>query len=146
MSGRSAEPLLRGERITSLFYFFIHSIMDTNSILTDAEIRNFLTQKSRGHDIAAAVAWEALDTDEPKTFFDDLLRHGCISGMASSMIYYRDTHAFFDRHYREIEDIRQTFTEQNIHLSLIQGDLKNFCAWMAFEEIAYQLAGELALT
>ena len=71
---------MRGERITSLFYFFIHSIMDTNIIHTDAEIRNFLTQKARGHDIAAAVAREALDTDEPKTFFPDLLRFGCVSG------------------------------------------------------------------
>lgn len=59
------------------------------------------------------------------------------------MIYYCDTHAFFDEHYDEIEGIRHYFTDEEIHPSMISGDLKNFYAWMAFEEVAYQMAEEL---
>ena len=35
-------------------------------------------------------------------FFDDLFRCGCQSGFISSLIYYADTHAFYDKHYYEI--------------------------------------------
>jgi hypothetical protein len=38
-------------------------------------------------------------------FFRDLARGGCISGMVGTLIYYTDTHKFFDSHYYEIMDI-----------------------------------------
>lgn len=78
-------------------------------------------------------------------FFSDLLNYGCVSGMVGSLIYYHDTHVFFDRHYAEIEEIRHIFTDQDIHPSVINDDLKNFYAWMAFEEVAYQMAQEMGL-
>jgi len=65
--------------------------------------------------------------------------------MVSGLIYYSETHAFFDQHYEEIEDLRIA-TEEEIGEPLkIKGDLKNFLAWFAFEETAYQLAQELDL-
>lgn len=42
-----------------------------------------------------------------------------MSGMVGSLIYYRDTHKFFDTHYAEIEEIRQLFMDEEIHLSII---------------------------
>jgi len=62
----------------------------------------------------------------------------------SSLTWYTDTHAFFDRHYDEIEDIRYRFPDQDIH-PMVCGDLKNFYAWLAFEEVAYKMAQELGL-
>jgi len=123
--------------------------MDTQIILTDREIRNFLRKKAQGDDIAAEVAQEALEhisegNGEAKHFFSGLARHGCVSGWISRLIWYTDTHAFFDRHYEEIEDIRYRFTDQDIH-PMICGDLKNFYAWLAFEEVAYEMAQELGL-
>ena len=44
--------------------------------------------KNNPGSIQAEVAQEALDYDDPQSFFNDLLQHGCISGMVSSLIYY----------------------------------------------------------
>ena len=92
--------------------------------------------------IKSAVAQEALEYDDPQSFFDDLLQHGCISGMVSSLIYYADTHGFYDKHYEEIEELRTEY-EESIGESLqINNDLKNYLAWFAFEQVAYQLVNE----
>jgi len=93
------------------------------------------------------VAEEALEygSEDIVSFFQDLLQHGCASGMVGSLIYYRDTHAFFDAHYDEIETLREEM-EDNLGEPLrITGDLKNWLAWFAFEETARQLAEELGL-
>lgn len=99
--------------------------------------------------IKNAVALEILsdaDTDEEVIiFFNDLQTYGCQSGMVSSLIYYRDTHAFFDTHYDEIEELRQDYKDSCGIDILIKYDLKNTLAWFAFEEVAYQLANELEI-
>lgn len=97
--------------------------------------------------IKACVAQEALDygSDEIETFFSDLLQHGCVSGMISSLIYYTDTHKFFDTHYNEIEELRYEFEEILGSPLNSNGDLKNWYAWFAFEETARKLAGDLGL-
>ncbi len=100
---------------------------------------------SEPNSLRAAVASEALDHDDIKGFFSDLLQHGCISGMIGSLIYYTDTHKFFDTHYNAIEDLREEY-EFNIGEPLqIKNDLKNFLAWFGFEETAYQMTLELGL-
>ncbi|PCI77818.1 MAG: hypothetical protein COB20_07105 [SAR86 cluster bacterium] len=100
---------------------------------------------SKPNSLQAAVASEALDHEDIKCFFSDLLQHGCISGMIGSLIYYTDTHTFFDAHYDAIEELRQEY-QDNIGEPLeIKENLKNFLAWFAFEETAYQMALELGL-
>lgn len=65
--------------------------------------------------------------------------------MIKKLIYYHDTHSFYDKYYNEIEELRIDF-EQSTGLPLqINGDLKNALAWFAFEETAYQLVNELGL-
>lgn len=95
--------------------------------------------------IKAAVAQEALEYHDISCFFSDLMQHGCQSGMIGSLIYYADSHNFFDRHYHEIEEIRydleQSFGEPLKPL----GDLKNWFSWLGFEETARQIADELGL-
>ena len=89
--------------------------------------------------IQAAVAQEALERESPQDFFVELAQYGCASGMVSSLIYYCDTHRFYDEYYDEIEDLRLEY-EDNLGEPLkIKGDLKNFLAWFAFEETVYQL-------
>ena len=101
--------------------------------------------KSEPDTIRAAVASEAIDYHDIIDFFNDLLRHGCQSGMVGSLIYYSDTHAFFDKHYREIEELRYQY-EQDFGMPLQpQGDLKNWYAWFAFEETARLVAEQLGL-
>ncbi|MGB1216038.1 MAG: DUF7222 domain-containing protein [Pikeienuella sp.] len=59
------------------------------------------------------------------------------------MVYYSDTHAFFDKHYDEIEELRDDWEDSVGQPLAIKDDLKNFLAWFAFEEVAYQMAEEL---
>lgn len=80
-----------------------------------------------------------------KTFFSDLLSHGCVSGMISSLVYYTDTHKFYDEYYNEIEELRKEMEECLGESILVKGDLKNFYAWFAFEETTRKLAAELEL-
>ncbi len=91
--------------------------------------------------LRAAVAQEALDCGyDIAAFFTDLLHHGCQSGMISSLIYYHDTHAFFDKHYDEIEALRYELEHELGEPLKPQGDLKNWYAWIAFEETARMMS------
>lgn len=92
--------------------------------------------------IMADVAQTALNAaySDLKGFFSDLLSHGCISGMISHLVYYADTHAYFDKHYNEIEEIRFDLEDSLGETLKPQGDLKNWCAWLAFEETARKIA------
>ena len=97
--------------------------------------------------IAAYVATEALyyNDDDPVIFFTDLQRSGCQSGMIGGLIYYYDTHAFFDRYYDEIEELREDYEDSVGEPLRINGDLKNWLAWFAFEETAFCMANDLKL-
>ncbi len=93
--------------------------------------------------IRAVVAQEAMEYNNPADFFSDLLQWGCQSGMVSRLIYYTDTRAFYDKYYHEIEGLRYELEESMGERLQPQGDLKNWYAWMGFEETARVLADEL---
>lgn len=92
--------------------------------------------------LRAAVATEALNSgyNSIAAFFSDLQQHGCQSGMVGSLIYYHDTHTFYDKHYDEIEQLRHELEEALGESLQPKGDLKNWFAWMAFEETAHKIA------
>lgn len=94
--------------------------------------------------LRSAVAREALAfwTDDPRQMFEDLALAGCQAGTISSLIYYADTHSFFDTFYEEIEELREDWEDQIGEPVQIRGDLKNFLAWFAFEETAFRMARE----
>ncbi len=97
------------------------------------------------NNIEKAIALEALGRDNIQDFFSDLLTYRCASGMISSLVYYANTHEFYNTHYYQIEDIRTEY-EDNTGLTItVNGDLKNFFAWFSFEETAYRMAQELGL-
>lgn len=115
--------------------------------ISDTQLRQILSDilEKAPYGLEAEVIREALDYHDISDFFHDLMKNGCISGMIGSLIYYTDTHAFYDKHYADIEWMRIEY-EENIGEPLtIKGDLKNFLAWYAFEETAYQLAGKIGL-
>lgn len=95
--------------------------------------------------LKAAVAREALDYHNVSDFFTDLLSHGCQSGMVGSLIYYSDTHKFYDAHYHDIEELRYDLERSLGETLKPQGDLKNWYAWLGFEETARLLADELGV-
>ena len=99
------------------------------------------------HSIRGYVAEEALhySAEDCATFFHDILCYGCISGMVSWLIYYKDTHRFFDMYYHEIDELREEFEDSTGEPLQIKGDLKNMLARFAFEETAYRMACEMGL-
>jgi len=112
--------------------------------MTSNELKNKLQTIANNpiDSIEKAVALESLEYDEIKNFFSDLLNHGCVTGMVGSLIYYSDTHAFFDTHYDQIEELRNEY-EENTGMALpIKYNLKNHLAWFGFEETAYKMVNE----
>jgi hypothetical protein len=103
--------------------------------------------KNNPNTIKACVAKEALEHsyDNIKNFFSDLLQHGCISGMISSLIYYKDTEEFFHKYYEEIIDLKTEFEESTGESLKIPHQVANYLAWFSFEKVSYQLANELGL-
>jgi hypothetical protein len=102
--------------------------------------------KTAPHSLRADVAREALNCGYDITsFFSDLLQHGCQSGIVGKLIYYHDTHQFYDTYYDEIENLRMELEDSFGESLCPQGDLKNWFAWMAFEETARMIADELLL-
>jgi len=64
--------------------------------------------------------------------------------MVSSLIYYADTHAFYEKHYDEIEDIRCQLIHDGIEVNFPEcSDIKNFYAWLSFEQRAYEIYNTL---
>lgn len=83
--------------------------------------------------------------DDPARYLADLSQHGYISGMVGPLIYYTDTHAFFDRHYDEIERLREEIEDTLGEPLTLSGDLKNALAWFAFEQTALAIADEIGV-
>ena len=107
-----------------------------------AKLRKVLKEicKAEPRTLRSAVAEEALHYDDPFQFFHDLQNYGCACGMVGSLIYHVDTRDFYDEHYAEIEGLREDWEAAMGEQIKINGDLKNFFAWFAFEETAYRMA------
>ena len=95
--------------------------------------------------------------DEIKSFFSDLLNHGCVSGMINSLIYYSDTNKFYKKHENEIEELinnisddfgYKTRAEAVNSLNGIKETIeqeRNLLAWFGFEETARKISEEIEL-
>ena len=116
--------------------------------MTNNELKNKLQaiiDTTYGDTLETEVAKEALEHDDDiALFFDQLFRHGCVSGMVSSLVWYSDTREFYDKHYHQIEELRSEYEEMGCPLK-VGYDLKNDYAWFAFEVTAGRMAEELGL-
>lgn len=97
--------------------------------------------------VAEAIIDEVKDGYTFEGYISDLLQHGCVSGMVGGLIYYSDTHAFYDKHYEDIENLRTEWESETGETLPPKdcSDLKNWFAWFAYEETARQLASEVGL-
>lgn len=101
-------------------------------------------EDSLKHEVAEILV-DMLDTDinneEVLTTIEDIINHGCASGIVPALIYYKDTEAFFDRHVDEIfdlyNDLKFEYGEIDIELS------RNNLAWLSFEAMAQNILDEL---
>ena len=79
--------------------------------------------------------------------FEDIFTGGCQSGFVNHLIYYNDTHAYFDEHYDAVQDALDEYkfeTGENFNLNK-NGDIKNLGAWFVFEWYAQRLACEAGI-
>jgi hypothetical protein len=60
--------------------------------------------------------------------------------MVSSLVWYSDTHKFFDTHYYEIMEIVEDLANDGFKIEVTGEDIKNKLAWRAFEEEAWKMA------
>ena len=78
---------------------------------------------------------------------DELMEHGCQSGMVSGLIYYADTIKFFEDHKGEINELIKNVIDHAGFLGELFGDKwdvedplcldtnnQNLLAWFGFEE------------
>ena len=117
--------------------------------MTNNELKKTLQAiaDQKGLSLEKEVAREMLDNypEEIEIGFSHILNYGCATGMIGSLIYYNDTHAFFDTHYYRIEELRKEYEEGTGTSLQMNGDLKNTLAWFAFEETTYRMANEMGL-
>lgn len=115
--------------------------------MTTYELKNKLQAiaDQRKNTIEKKVAIEALYHDDIKIFFSDLLQFGCVSGMINSLMNTHNSHAFFDTHYYQIEELREEYEDSLGESLSIKNDLKTYLAWFAFEQTAYNMINEFEL-
>ena len=86
-----------------------------------------------------------------ETVIEEVLEHGCVSGIVGSLIYYYQTEEFFDKHKDAINDLAHELSEDlygnpfEIYHNLNGGCSKNNMAWFGFEEVTRIIASELEM-
>ena len=86
-----------------------------------------------------------------ETIINEVLEHGCVSGIVTSLIYYYQTEEFFDRHKNVINELAHELSEEiygnpfEIYHNLNGGCSKNNMAWFGFEEMTRIIANELEM-
>ena len=93
---------------------------------------------------------EDASSDGDHNYLNQVIEHGCVSGMVSGLIYYDDTKRFFDDHKEEINSqlteilentgssVEELFGEKwdkNDPL-IMDTQNQNVLAWFAYEETA----------
>jgi hypothetical protein len=121
--------------------------MSTTRKISEKKLKRQLqkTLDENPNTIIACVIQEAFDYGTIQDFFNNLSNYGCVSGMISSLIYYRDTAKLFDTHYEEIIWLKTEYEESTGQAMKIPHELKNHLAWFGFEQTAYQLVNEIGL-
>lgn len=94
----------------------------------------------------------SLKSEDRKAYLQDIIQHGCQSGMVTDLIYYSDTVDFYDKYESEIWDLLEEQAEVfgksifemigdfngSEHVTDIK-TFKNLLAWYAYEEKAREL-------
>jgi hypothetical protein len=79
--------------------------------------------------------------DKLKSFFDDLQKGGCMSGIIGDFIYHSDCKDFYIKHIEDLEDFKEELEYQlgqpiqNRHKIVHY----TFVVWLCFEEYCYDL-------
>lgn len=76
-----------------------------------------------------------------KSFFEDMQKGGCISGMIGEFIYHADNKAFYIKHIEDLEEFKQELEDSIGEAVKNRHNLVHytFIVWLCFEEYCYQV-------
>lgn len=79
--------------------------------------------------------------EQLKSFFNDLQRGGCMSGMIGDFIYNSDCKDFYIKHIDDLEEMKSDLEEQLGEPITDRHQLPHytFLCWLCFEEYCYDL-------
>ena len=86
-----------------------------------------------------------------ETVINEVLEHGCVTGIVGSLTYYYQTEEFFMKHKDAINELAHELSEDiygnpfEIYHILNGGCSKNNMAWFGFEEVTRIIASELEI-
>lgn len=82
------------------------------------------------------------DNEELKEYMENVMYHGCQSGIVGDLIYTYQCNDFFKRHFEEIFDLYNDLKEElNLELQITATDLSYF----SYETIVSNIYNELEL-
>lgn len=91
------------------------------------------------------MAYHITNYDNPLSFFEDMQRGGCASGMIGMVIYNSDCLALYGKYANDMEEFREEL-EESIG-SPLQRDtaLRHYVwiCWLCYEELAFQIGSYL---
>lgn len=71
---------------------------------------------------------------------EDITIHGCSSGIVTSLTYYYQTDAFFEKHYEEIFEL---YNENSQEFDVPMELSANSLSWWSYEHITYELLNQV---
>lgn len=117
-------------------------------------LQNLKGDSSLQNDIIDDLLEQYDDVDDLRSHIKDILMHGCISGCVSSLITYKQTTAFYEKHSSELNRLLgETLSERGLNRPsellpqweqedpLCLGNTnQNLVAWFGYEEMLSQIA------
>ena len=83
--------------------------------------------------------------EEIRSFFTFLRTKGCVTGLVRDLIYYHETHAFYDHFFEDIKSFRNDMEALGVVFCPID-DHKNWYSWHVFEKVGHIVEFEIGLT
>ena len=74
-----------------------------------------------------------------RLFLEDVISHGCVSGMIEDFIYHNDCKTFYIKHIDDLEDFIQDYQESTGANLKTTNPRYTFVVWLCFEEYCYNL-------
>lgn len=113
--------------------------------MTSQKLIDHITQIAKANDgITSIVAQDVLDSVDNygnyTGYLEDVMKGGCASGIVSSLIYYTDTHEFYNNHAEECESLMNEIVHATgVPFDFKGQDVRNALAWLGYEVRAQQL-------
>ena len=95
------------------------------------------------HSVGTDLIDSVSDSEELEGHIKDILQHGCVSGIVSSQIYYKDTQNFFDKHQDQIFDMYNDLKSE--FGDFMKEVNSNNLSWLAYEETTRNIALDLGI-